>query len=217
MFGGNKLNKKSRNRSSNINRFIGLVFCTLCISVLSGCSLSVQNLTNREVDEVARYVADKLLQYDENYTSKELVYIDPLLTTAEPITTEEPIATKEPTDAVATTVPQEGTIEDVGIDLLEDNEEEAEWSDYCTTDQWVISYTSFRTYEAYPNNNDIFTIEASEGNQLLVLQFDVKNISNQKIKLNLMDEGYKYKLILGDRNYTPMLSILEDGGLLFLD
>ena len=101
--------------------------------------------------------------------------------------------------------------------MLEDNEEEAEWSDYFTTDQWVISYTSFRTYEAYPNNNDIFTIEASEGNQLLVLQFDVKNISNQKIKLNLMDEGYKYKLILGDRNYTPMLSILEDGGLLFLD
>lgn len=187
---------------------MGIVMAAIC---LTGCSSSVVSLNDDENRVVARYIADKLLQNDINYKKTELVYIEPA---QEQEPEEQPAA--QPTDASRPTEapvlnyqePQDNSQDD--IDSMDN------WEEFFTTDEWSITYSSYDTYKTYPEKSDVYSINASEGNQLLVLFFDVKNLTDKKIKVNLSDSRLNYKLYIGDTGYNPQIAVLENGGLMYL-
>ena len=210
--------------NSTIIKITAICVLGLNISTMTGCGMSVIALNEEETYEVARYMADKLLQYDRYYGTDELVYVDPTAPTEEPVYTEEPAVTAEPVAPVApvspTLEPSDNVVPHTPADIPEEGGNEAtliDWSEFFTTDDWVITYSSYDTCQSYPKQSDIYTNEASKGKKLLVISFDVINKTDKSITINLTEDGLNYKLHIGEEEYEPMISILDNGGLMFLN
>lgn len=187
---------------------LGIAMAGIC---LSGCSTSVISLSEEENKEVARYIADVIMQHDINYKKAELIYTEP---------EEEAVATPTPSPApteVPSAAPDVTTGDSGQENEVEGNDETIEWSELFKTEKWEIEYSSYNTYSSYPKNSDAYQITAAEGKELLVLFFNVKNLTNKKIKVNLIDNELKYKLVVGEESYDPQIAVLETGGLMFLN
>ncbi|MDE6635244.1 MAG: hypothetical protein K2K09_01380 [Lachnospiraceae bacterium] len=198
----------------NFKRNVAVMGIMMAAIYLTGCSSSIVALNDDENKVVARYIADKLLQNDINYKKTELVYIEPTQAPQEEVP--ETPAPVQPTDAP---VPTEAPVTDNPDTSGEPSDEGdiiRDWSKFFTTDEWSITYSSYDTYKTYPEKSDVYSINASEGNQLLVLFFDVKNLTDKKIKVNLSDYKLDYKLYIGDAGYNPQIAVLENGGLMYL-
>lgn len=214
-----------------MKKYIMACVITITMLCMTGCSTSIISLSDSQRKEVSLYIADKLLEYDKNYSKNELVYIDVAKATPVPEETGAPVnetvATSVPdAPAVQTSAPQAG---DNNLVMSGDSsngqttqetdggDEVLDWNEYFTTSKWQITYSSYNVYKSYPGNSDVFEINASKGNRLLVLFFDVKNLTDKKIKINLAKRNLKYKLYIGDEYFEPEVALLEDGGLLYLD
>lgn len=199
----------------NFKRNVAVMGIMMAAIYLTGCSSSIVALNDDETKVVARYIADKLLQNDINYKKTELVYTEPTQDSQEEVP-ETPAPDQlsyapEPTEAPVTDNPDTPGEPSDDTDIISD------WSEFFTTDEWSITYSSYDTYKSYPES-DVYSIDAAEGNQLLVLFFDVKNLTDEKIKVNLIDSKpkLKYKLYIGDDGYVPKDAVLENGGLMYL-
>ena len=182
------------------------------------------SLSDGESYEIARYMADKLLQYDRSFGSMGLVYSDPALQTPEPEGTETPAAAEMPSSTEAPSAAHTPAAGDKPGDVVPDSEDNAQdntvtadWSEFFTTDDWVITYSSYDTCKTYPEKSDIYQVTASKGKKLLVISFDVINKTGHKIDIDLTEAGLKYQLHIGNESYEPMISILDNGGLMFLN
>ena len=181
---------------------IGLI---VILMGLNGCASKSVELTESENDMVGEYVAGKLLEYNENY-GEALIY-EPVIdaqSTPEPTQTDinspAPIATIVPgsdPNSVTTTAPQEY------LDL----------SEVFASSDFEITYSKCDFYSSYPkeSNNSYFTFEASKDNQLIIVEFDIKNITNQSRTLNLIKSNIKYEIIIDDKTtYSSLLTVLEN-------
>ncbi len=202
-------------RTSGLLRPVMVAFAMLCISSLSGCSASTTELTSDETRTVSRYIADQLLKYDRVYNETKLVYSEPVAPTEAPMPTEIPVTAEPVTTALPDTQAEVPT--DESSDSTSEQEQVVEWSEFFATDEWEISYKSFDTFSTYPKNSDVYSITASKGKELLVLFFDVINKTDNKVKVDLTDSDLKYSLRIGEETYKPMLAILNNGGLQYLD
>lgn len=74
-----------------------------------------------------------------------------------------------------------------------------------------INYKTYKLHDKYPTTkNNYFELFAGENEKLLVVYFDVKNLSNKTLRLDLVEEGINYKLEVDGQNLKPMLTLLMD-------
>lgn len=195
------------------------VLCTIMMISLSmtGCA-SVTSLNDGEAYEIARYMADKLLQYDRSYGVDEVVYIDPTKPTATPEMTEAQDVSPSPDVTVqpeASALPETSQTAQDGTDGTEGTMT-TNWSEFFTTNEWEIKYASYDTCQQYPKNAATYSVAASAGKKLVVIYFNVINKTDHKVKIDLTDRTLNYQLSVGDKVYKPLVSILDNGGLMFL-
>lgn len=212
-------------------------FIILSIFVFSGCS-KVIDLTDEENYLIAEYAAELLLKYDRNYDMKYTGDIeDPTEETTEELTTEE--ITTELTTEEATTEqqPVETTTEaDSQVTTETPNSGDATGGNLGTTDvsgvkadveaadfdlaQFVdaenvsIRYAYYMTTDSYPSHDKdgmFIEIEAPSGYKLLVVKFDIENLTNEDQFLDMYSKDISYNIILNDSKSTKnMLTILID-------
>lgn len=200
-------------KASVVKKLVTVAVVLIVTCGLTGCSASVKALTEDENREISRYMADKLLQYDSDYVSSNLVYTDPTQVTKPP-------AEAVPTEAAVTDPPEVSNIPSAPHETPKANDVEPQildWNEFFNNEEWSVTYSSFDTYHTYPKNSDVYVIDASKGNELLVLDFDVKNNTDRNIEVNLTKENLEYSLYIGDKKYSPMVAVLENGGLMYLD
>lgn len=209
--------------AKKVTSFI-LLIC--CFSMLSGCE-KVKDLTDEETRLIAEYAATSLLKYDLTYTdriaegdrealekseSKESVTE---ATTTEEATTEE-LATEE------TTTEKESS-EGKPVDNAIDEETDTEDVSALTTQDIAgivgeeglsITYSDYLIAKQYPAKNkegELIYLDASEGYELLVVRFKVKNLLDKQVEASFLDKEVDYKLLCnGNKAAIPMLTILLD-------
>lgn len=196
-----------------------LVFSMLGISafVLAGCT-SVQKLTDEETQLIAEYAGDLLLKYDLNYVdrieegNKDIEDMSEEVT--EELTTED-LAEQEVTEEITTETSKDisGKIEQ---DTSEDSETavgtEHDIAKIIGIDGVSITYKDYIITEQYPEEseeNDFIQLDASEGYQLLIVRFDVKNTTEGIANVSLMNQNVDYHIVCnGSKAANPMLTIL---------
>jgi hypothetical protein len=184
---------------------------------LTGCG--VTELTDAECYAVARYMADKLLQYDRSYGTDELVYIDPTKPTPEPEASAEPESSTAPSAEPVS--PDDANSGNNGMSP-EGGENAGEpattdWSEFFTTDEWEITYSSYEACQSYPKKSTAYVVDAQSGKRLVVFKFNIVNKTDHKIKIDLTNSGLSYQLVVGEDVYKPLVTILDNGGLMFLN
>ncbi len=187
-------------------RRIGFSFILLAaVCMLSGCGSSKVELTDEQNGMVAEYIAGALLRYDMRY-EEELIYTSD--SDMEAVLTEETVAPlpKETEQAPAVTPSPEQT------DAVQKPEVVySSLTEMIGLDGIELTYKGSSFYKSYPKKgNDVFVIEPSGTNQLLVAEFKLSNASSKQKKIDLSEAGIKYTLHLGGKEYKSLLTALPD-------
>lgn len=190
------------------------LWCLLAILVLSvtltGCGVELSDEENRVI---AEYAADLLLKYDRDYTSSLVEEEVPATeqTTQAPSTdstTEEP-STQPPQESSSTESPASedttGSSDAAG---------EIDIGKIVGLEGISITYNQCMFLDRYPSvdqDGAFIYLEADPGYQLVVIKFDIANITAQDIAVDLLNTDINYKLVYNQtKAASPMLTILMD-------
>ena len=151
--------------------------------MMAGCGNAIPDMTDEQLQAVGEYTAMLLLSHDVNYRSR-LVDIETLITEeAGPFEQETPQDTPAPEETPAPgNVGMDPTQDTPVIDLTgeQGNEEQSVVSleeALGLSGQLTLSYTGHEITDSYPQDEsaeEYFTVDAEDGNQLLVLHFTLQ-------------------------------------------
>lgn len=189
----------------------------LCVSMLIGCG-KVIDLTDEETRLIAEYAATSLLKYDLNYTDRiaegdrealEKSETEHLKT--EQITENSEELTEEVTTGESSFKDKEDsekTSEEAEVETVTD------LADLFGVDGLSVAYKDYLIAKQYPAKNkegELIYLNASEGYELLVVQFQLKNTIEEPVEASFLDKEIDYKLLCnGNKAAKPMLTILLD-------
>ncbi len=167
-----------------------VLLCSVAAALLmTGCA-TVPDLTQTETELISEYAVGVLLKYDKGHGRK---LVD---TTAYDLAeeTEEP-EEEQPVEETQEEAEPEETAE--VVDVSQDEEETkpmiSSVEEYYGIPNIAISYTGWEMADSYPPQAEdatpFFSMDASNGMQLLVLKFNARNLTGEDQTLNMM--GYR--------------------------
>ena len=205
-------------------KILGLL--SMSAVLLTGCLDSMPEMTAEQSDMVSEYAAGLLLKYSPNYdyrlvSDKELAAAlaqEKALeeeTTAEAVTEQESEQgaseekTQEQPNVQETEQSTESTQQQIEQDFTDADMDLA--VDLGIDDGISLRYQSFEICDSYPENVTGFSgINAREGRKLIVMHFDLENLSGENVDCNLYDYSLKIRAninqsISAGAQETPML------------
>lgn len=175
----------------------------LVMLMLGGCSKTIE-LTDEETDMFAEYISKEVLERDK--------YYDQELLAQEYNEDEEEEDEKESTTSAsasqgATNVGYVSSQTSTPKQLTESTVDAI-----LGTSSVSVSYDSAKVYDSYPEGgNNYFVISSSNGYQLLVVTFDLKNTSKKDTTYSMLSSDVSYTLTMENGStYKPLLTLLVD-------
>jgi len=191
-----------------------LVFCG---GILTGCVQMVE-MTSQENNMIAESMADLLLKYDKNH-EEDLIYQESKDLRAQLQAQSE---TTSETGGITTTSNGENkniTSNDnsnKGGLVTTSTIDEADPIAYTTLNnvfgknKFQVDYKKYEIKDSYHGNisNQSFAIDPADNKQLLVVYFDITNLSKESKNLNLAKAGIKYQMKIGEDSFYPLMTLL---------
>lgn len=168
---------------------LGLALAAAASLSMTACGATIPDMTEEQEAVVVEYAAGLLLKYDRNYHGR-------LVDEPEPEKNEIMEEEKPPVEE-----PQEETVEDTT--QVVDVSEEPETITYRSIEEFygidgvAINFTGYELKDMYPDDGAdsmFFAMNASDGCKLVVLHFDVTNISGQDKELDMLSMDTKFKM-----------------------
>lgn len=194
-------------------RKIGTFLCGITAAVLlTGCG-SMPDLTQEETELISEYAVGILLKYDTSNSRRLMdtsAYDNEASETDE--TAEEVAA--QPEEEQSEVEPADDT---EIIDVSQDEETVVEIpstiESYYGIQDVVFQYNGYELADSYPSSVEgedlFFTLDATEGNELLVLKFLATNTSGSDITLNMIDYGAKFRIsVNGEKSQGALATML---------
>ncbi len=189
----------------------------IALTVLSftGC-IKRYDITEDKSNAVAEYMAGALLQsdrgYKENLITEEDLGIDTPDGNNEVTPTTTPIPTTKPTNSPTAPVNNgEGTNHGDGDQGTE--VQKYTLSQVIGVKEFEVNYLSKKTVDTYKENIDDIenTVSSGVGEEVLVVSFKIKNLTNKEEKFNLMQYNIDYLLTVeGGATYEPCFTVFEN-------
>lgn len=190
-------------------RKITMFLCSiLTAALLTGCGDVMPNLTQEENDMISEYAVGILLKYDKHHSGRLIdttAYED--VAEAE----EEELPEEEPEQE------QEAPVDDTEVVDVSQDEESLEVpvtiEEYYGIQDITFQYLGYELTQSYPTDTDednlFFAMDATEGEQLLVLRFLASNATSYDQVLNMISFGARFRVSInggsGQSALTTML------------
>lgn len=178
---------------------------------LTGCAgeNQIPDFTQDEVQEIGEFVALTVMKYDINHRSRlmDLEVLD---------------VEKEEDGVSATPEPEETSgmppVADTPV-VDASGKEEAENAPAYSLEEVMglpeglaVTFVGQASYESYPEDGEFFSVNASEGKKLLVLQFSVTNNGAEEKSVNILDSDVVFTVKVNEtysRKALPTI-LLDD-------
>ena len=167
---------------------MNVLLCSMAAAfMMTGCG-EMPELTQEETELISEYAVGVLLKYDTAYNNR---LVDTLEEETELPEEENP--EEEP----------ESEMEEPAevVDVSQDEETQPVVSsveEYYGIPNLMISYTGYELADSYPPAEEgevpVFSMDASSGMQLLVLTFNVQNISGQDQQMDMLGYGATFRI-----------------------
>ena len=187
-----------------------LSICLIAMSAMlfTGCGSSYE-LTDKQNSMVAQYAAELLLKYDVRYDYRlenmnSITGELQLVQNSDWVQEDSQVSTEEH----QTSEDSEVTTEASGVDENQETELTKLFEENID-----VSYLGYSIISRYPEDiSDIIAyVEPKEGMKLIVVEFMVKNTSEEQVAVNCLDSERRYRIILNDEKAAvPMKSFLEE-------
>ncbi len=163
---------------------IGIVLVAAMSLMLTACGESVPEMTEEENAQVVEYAAGLLLKYDQNYENR-LVEEDP--------EAEEKASEKEKTESDEVKQESQET-QAADTSAVEANKSVQGFYGIKGVE---VKYINYELKDVYPDGNveeASYAMSAESGYKLLVLNFEMKNTTQQDVDVNMASTGVKFKI-----------------------
>ena len=195
-------------KNKKIRPFIILLAGTLIVS-LSGCGNTIPALSEEQEALVVEYASTAVLKHDANYQGK-LVDFSTLGNeeeTPEEETTQEPVEEADiPKEPEQMQEPQQDVLsaEQAEAEIQADAEQILGLQDVSLT------YSGYEVDEFYPKNgNEIyFVMNATPGNNLLVVKFTLRNLLNEEQDIQIQPGTVRVKIIMNGEEKNALTTML---------
>lgn len=170
---------------------LSMFFCCMSAAFLmTGCG-EMPNLTQEETELISEYAVGVLLKYDTAH-GRRLVDTTGYVLEEEP---EEPVEEPEEEE-------QPESEEPVVVDVSQDEEETqptaSSVEQYYGIPNIMITYQGCEIADSYPPTGEgdtlFFSMDATQGMQLLVLKFSAQNLSGEDQTLNMLGYGATFRV-----------------------
>lgn len=174
---------------------IGTFLCGMAATFfLTGCG-AMPDLTQEETELISEYAAGILLKYDTNNISR---LVD---TSAYDVETESDEMTEE-VEEQQEEQPDIPVNDTEVIDVSQDGETAetipSTIESYYGIQDITFQYTGYELADSYPSTVEgeelFFTMDATEGTDLLVLKFTAANTSGDDVTLNMLEHGARFRI-----------------------
>lgn len=183
--------------------------------MLTGCGNAIPDMTDEQLQAVGEYTALLLLTHDVNYKSR-LVDVE-TLEVSQPSQEILPVETPEPENTGMDPVEQTPV-----VDRTEEQREPEQNNIKLEEamglpEQMVLSYTGYEILARYPDeaSDEYFTIDADEGNQLLVLHFTLQNQGEGTETANTINRNLLTDVSVNGISTHSLSTLLENDLTLF--
>ncbi len=176
----------------------------IMMSFLTGCNQVIE-LTESEEQIIVEYAADAVLEHlgiFQHTIVEELVVPEEEDVESVPEPIIEPTDEEEPKEGIQVVIPE---MEDVSANANISIEE------FFGIDGLQITYKDYEVVKTYPEDSadDIyFSIDATEGNNLLILKFDLVNLTGEDYQANMMPYNMKFKVGINGEAQRWVLSTM---------
>ncbi len=182
--------------------------CVLAVG-FTGCGDAIPELTESEEQAITDYAVDLVLKYDVNYQSR-LVEL-----TEDDLAEMEEVSEETPTPAPQAS-PEKDPVEDVPEVQIGENvvsnmtvEEVLGWTGVCELK--FIEFQVTDSVETSSSQQGYVSVEASEGNQLLVAKFSLNNSTAEEQHINMIANDANFSLNVGNGSLKKcQLTLLEN-------
>jgi len=195
-------------KNKKMRPFIILLAGTLIVS-LSGCGNTIPALSEEQEALVVEYASTAVLKHDANYQGK-LVDLSTLKNEEETPEEETMQALAEEAD-----IPKEPEqIQEPQQDVFSAEQAEAEIQ--ADAEQILglqdvsLTYSGYEVDEFYPKNgNEIyFVMNATPGNNLLVVKFTLRNLLNEEQDIQIQPGTVRVKIIMNGEEKNALTTML---------
>lgn len=177
-----------------------LIFAVAASLCMTACGSTIPDMTEEQEAMVVEYAAGLLLKYDRNYHGRLLGAEE--LAEAEQKEAEE---RERMLEEEARKAEEAKKAEEAAEETTEvvDVSEEPETITYHSIEEFygidgvAIRYAGYELKDMYPDSGAddmFFAMNASAGSKLVVLHFDVENVSGQDKELDMLSLGTKFKI-----------------------
>lgn len=191
-------------------RIIGSVLMFACVMIMAGCGNKIPELSDQQQDLVVEYASSVLLKYDANHASK-LVELTLEQEAQEEVGTEEVSQTPDGVEEEKKPEEAGGILEgDMSDVTVIDQTQAATIESFLKLDSVKITYTGYETAAFYPDQGDdlFFVMNASEGNQLLVLKFLAENLAGTETGIDIAQKETRFKIVVDGQEKNALTTML---------
>ena len=195
-------------KNKKMRPFIILLAGTLLVS-LSGCGNTIPALSEEQEALVVEYASTAVLKHDANYQGK-LVDLSTLSNeeeTPEEETTQEPV---EEADIPKEPEQMQESQQDVFSAEQAEAEIQADAEQILGLQDVSLTYSGYEVDEFYPKNgNEIyFVMNATPGNNLLVVKFTLRNLLNEEQDIQIQPGTVRVKIIMNGEEENALTTML---------
>ena len=189
-------------KNKKMRPFIILLAGTLIVS-LSGCGNTIPALSEEQEALVVEYASTAVLKHDANYQGK-LVDLSTLKNEEETPEEETMQAPAEEAD-----IPKEPE-QDVFSAEQAEAEIQADAEQILGLQDVSLTYSGYEVDEFYPKNgNEIyFVMNATPGNNLLVVKFTLRNLLNEEQDIQIQPGTVRVKIIMNGEEKNALTTML---------
>ena len=195
-------------KNKKMRPFIILLAGTLLVS-LSGCGNTIPALSEEQEALVVEYASTAVLKHDANYQGK-LVDLSTLKNEEETPEEETMQATAEETDIPKEPEQMQEPQQDVLSAEQAEAEIQADAEQILGLQDVSLTYSGYEVDEFYPKNgNEIyFVMNATPGNNLLVVKFTLRNLLNEEQDIQIQPGTVRVKIIMNGEEENALTTML---------
>lgn len=184
-----------------------LLMIVICGIMLTGCA-QLTKLNDKQSDEVAEYMAGTVLRYTKNY-EEALIYPDEVNDSEG--TGSETDTNNGSSGVDVTTTESTVSLVSPATDKPKDILSVKELFEIISDSKYSVSYAGHASYTSYPNDNEYFILEPTQGNKLVTFTFTLKNTQKKDLSINLVDKKISYTLKNSSGgSYKPSVTLLTN-------
>lgn len=198
-------------------KFLTVLLSSCLVFSAVGCTSAIPELTETEQDMVTQYMADALLRYDINYQDMLLEEEELAVALEEQRANEEAARLEaEEQERLEQEKIEENKPDDIEVDVTPSYASVDAMADASNLEGVEFEYLGYEVVTQYPAAEEgelVFAMTPAEGNELLILKFNMANISGGDYAIDVIQTGTSYAIKINDGSYAPALTTLVENDL----